>query len=765
VQRPHAAAPAGAFVLPLIDLRDLPEPVRRAETERLIVADGRRLFDLARGPLLRASLARTADREHVVIQTEHHLVHDGWAEEVLLGDLLELYAACTERRPPRLPELSIQFADYASWQRRWLRGEALERQLAWWRDHLAGAPPLLELPADRTRPPVQSGRGGAHEVVLAAPLVAGLAALARRQGVTLFMSALASFAVLLHRLSAQPDLVVGTGVANRRRREMEGMLGMVINNLALRIDLAGAPPFRDLLRRVRETCLGAYAHQDVPFERVVETLHPERSLSHTPIFQVAFAFHDAPRPVVDLPGLRIRPGELHNRSAKFDLTLIAAPAGGPPDAPDAAGAAGGALAIHLEYGTDLFDAPTVRRWLTGWQALIAGLTAAPDARPWDLPWLRPEEAHQLLVEWSRGAAVAPRGAPAQALFHSWAGRAPEATAVTAGDLCLTYGRLRREAGRLARRLRRLGVGPEVVVAIGLERSPAAIVAILAALEAGGAYLPIDLSYPRERIAFMLEDSGARLLLTRHGLLEDLPPGAVRRVCAEVPEPAGDEEAPLPATPPEHLAYVIYTSGSTGRPKGVMMPHRGLSHLVRGQTEVVGFGPGTRVLQFSSLGFDASVWEIMLALSSGATLVLGGNDELMPGPGLLRLLARQAVGAALLPPSALSLLPPEPLPALRTLVVGGEACPPELPARWAAGRRLINAYGPTEGAVWATVARLPGGDGPRRPGSAAGPRRPAGADRRGRGAVAERRRPRPRLPATPGDDRRELRPGRLRHGAW
>ncbi|HEV3458078.1 MAG TPA: amino acid adenylation domain-containing protein [Thermoanaerobaculia bacterium] len=745
VQRIQAPAPASWSRLPLLDLRALAAERRRRELERVIVADGQRRFDLARGPLLRASLARTRDEEHVVIQTEHHLVHDGWAEAVLLGDLLELYAADTQRRPSRLPALPIQYADYACWQREWLRGEVLERQLAWWRSQLAGAPPLLALPTDRPRPPVLSARGRAHEVALDSALVQQLTALGRRQGATLFMTMLAGFAAVLHRWSGQPDVMVSTSIANRRRREMEGMLGMVINTLALRADLTGNPRLRSLLARVRETCLGAYAHQDTPFDRVVDSLAAERTLSRAPLAQAHFAFHDARFPEVDLPGLSLAPGELHNRSSKFDLTLVLRPV----RERTASGPAQGGMVIHHEYSSDLFDPPTMLRLIGHYQVLLAGLAAsAGDGPPLsELPLLSAAERFALLWErrpappQSTEIAAEIAAAPPSCLHELFAERvriAPEAVAVAGEGEALSYGELERRANRLARHLRRLGVGPEVRVGICVGRSPLLIVGLLGILEAGGAYVPLSPSDPAERLQLVLEDAlagaPAPLLLT---VRDDAPalrlPAAVRvlyldqlfddetaggeDIAAEAGGPPSSGGPPTPGALPSNAAYVIYTSGSTGRPKGVEVTHANVVRLFAATEPWFGFGPGDVWTLFHSPAFDFSVWEIWGALLYGGRLVVVPY-AVSRAPQLFRqLLVREAVTVLNQTPSAFRGLSEAdgheagPL-ALRRVIFGGEALELSALAPWFARHgdaapRLINMYGITETTVhvtWRPVAK-------------------------------------------------------------
>ncbi|MCP4661147.1 MAG: non-ribosomal peptide synthetase, partial [bacterium] len=415
VQRIHLPSP---LRLPVIDLSGLADEVREVELERLIRAFGHRLFDLARGPLLRAELARLGPTEHALIQSEHHLVLDGWTEGILTGDLLRFYRAFAAGEPSPLPELGIQFADFACWQREWIRGELLERQLAYWTEQLAGAPATSLLPGDRPRPPAQSYRGLAEDFLVPAALSERLNALSRGRGMTLFMTMLAAYKALLCRYGGQQDLVVGTGVANRRVQEIEGLVGMIINTLALRTELSGDPSFGELLARVREVCLGAFSHEDVPFEKVVEALRPERTLSHAPLFQTMFAFYDAPSRWIEIPGLRVDWVDAHNRSAKFDLVVIA----GPPATAEEP------TRVHVEWATDLYDATTIRRLWEHWLALLAGAAADPGERLSRLPLLTPAERWQLIGEWTATATDYPRETTVARLFEAQAAARPAATA-------------------------------------------------------------------------------------------------------------------------------------------------------------------------------------------------------------------------------------------------------------------------------------------------------------------------------------------------
>ncbi|HEX2189552.1 MAG TPA: amino acid adenylation domain-containing protein, partial [Longimicrobiaceae bacterium] len=625
VQVIHPAAPAP---LPIVDLSRLPAGARERAAEGLAGAEAMRPFDLARGPLLRSILVRLGETDHVLCFNVHHVVSDGWSMQLLVREVSAVYAAARRGEPAALEELPVQYADYAVWQRSWLTGETLEAQLGYWRERLAGAPPLLEVPTDRPRAAGPDPRAEAHGFHLAPELSRRLRELSRGEGATLFMTLLAGWQALLGRYAGQDDVVVGSAVAGRNRGETEGLIGFFVNMLALRADLSGDPTWAELLGRTRETALGAHDHQELPFEKLVEELGVERSLTHTPVFQTNFTLD-----VSSGGDERLELGELGlelfgsgARAAKFDLDLLFDDGGE-------------ALAGTIVYRPALFDAATIGRMAAHFTALLEAMTAGPRRRTSELSLLGGAERAQLLEEWNATAAALPR-ACFHELFAEQAARAPEAPAVDSGAGALTYGRLEHAANRLANHLRRRGVGPETRVAVCLERGAELVVALLGVLKAGGAYVPLDPAYPAARLAFMLADSGAALLLTRLPLLDRLPPNAGETVCLDADGEriaAESPRAPDAGVLPENLAYVIYTSGSTGTPKGVLVPHRGLANVGRAQAREVGVGAGDRLLQFASPGFDASVSEMTLALAAGGTLVAGTRETLAPGPDLLRFL--------------------------------------------------------------------------------------------------------------------------------
>ncbi|MFN8596433.1 MAG: amino acid adenylation domain-containing protein [Anaerolineae bacterium] len=689
-------APELTIALPRIDLRPLPHAEREAQAQRLMRDEAQQPFDLAQGPLLRARLIQLADEEHLALVTLHHIVSDGWSMGVLIKELAALYAAFTTDRPSPLPDLSLQYADFAHWQRRWLTGAVLEEQLAYWKQQLAYSAPMLELPTDRPRPALQTSNGATMPFTLPPELSTAITALSRTENVTVFMTLLAAFETLLYRYTGQTDFNVGTPIANRTRAEIEDLIGFFVNTLVVRADLAEKPSFRDLLARVREATLGAYAHQDLPFEILVEALQPQRDLSHTPLFQVMFVLDTPPNAQLQLPGITLEGLAAHSGAASFDLTLSMS---------DSAEGLRG----YAEYNTDLFDAATIERMLQHFRVLIENAVADPDRSVDTLPIVTTAAQQQVLVEWNQTAADFPHDRCIHDLVEAQATLRPDALAVIFDEQTLTYRDLERRANQLARYLQHRGVGPDVLVGLATDRSPDMIVGILGILKAGGAYLPLDPYYPPDRLAFMLADSHVALVLTQAAVSTRLfnqnsDIENQQFVCLDTDWPT---IAQLPGTPvgstatPDHLAYVIYTSGSTGKPKGALLQHRGLCNLATWQQGAFGLGEGSRVLQFSPFSFDASVWETFMALRNGGTLVLA-RQELLAGPDLVKVLRDYHVTHVTLPPSVLSVLPADDLPDLKVVIAAGEACPRDLVQRWAIGRDFFNAYGPTETTVCASM---------------------------------------------------------------
>ncbi|MGD2116020.1 MAG: amino acid adenylation domain-containing protein, partial [Acidobacteriota bacterium] len=673
-------------------------------------------------------LLRVDPTEHVLVVTMHHIVSDGWSVGIFLRELGSLYAAFREGRPSPLPALPVQYPDFAVWQRSWLTGSVLSRLLDHWRERLAGAPELLELPTDRPRPPVQSQRGDQLSFRVPADRSRRLNELARGEGATLFMALLAVFDALLHRVTGVGDVVVGSPVAGRVRPEIEDLIGFFVNTLPLRTTVSGTDGFRRLLGRVRGTSLDAFEHEEVPFEKLVEELRPARDPSHGPIFQVLLALQNAPAGRQELPGLEMAPVPVASRTAKFDLTLVFV------ERPD------GVLAGGLEYNRDLFDRTTMLRFLEHLQRLVAEAVQWPDRPIGDLALLSPAERQQL-VEWNasaRPAAGVPIGGEPtiDGLVAAQAARTPDAVAVVAGPRAVTFAELERRANALARHLATLGAAPERPVGIAAERSVEMVVGLLAILRAGGAYVPLDPSYPAARLRWMVEDSGARVLLAQRGL-EDLVAGVLAGRPGPSPGETADgtpvvwlgdpvpEAADPPADPPasaggpDRLAYVIYTSGSTGRPKGAMNAHRGVVNRLLWMIGRFGTGPDERFFQKTPFGFDVSVWELFTPLICGARLEMarpGGHRE----PAYLAAtLAERGVTTAHSVPSMLGELLEVPeigrcSGTLRRLVASGEELTPELAARFferlgrdaGASPELHNFYGPTEAAIEVSHWRCP-----------------------------------------------------------
>jgi len=682
-----------------IDLSGIPAAERAPALQRLVREAACRLFDLSRDEMLRATLFRLEPDAHVLLLCLHHIATDGWSMGILVQELAELYNASRAGRPPALPGLPIQYADYAGWQRDRLQGEVLAQELAYWKETLAGAPSVLELPTDRPRPAVQGWQGASEPVTVSAALTDALKALSRRNGITLFMTLLAAFTTLLHRYTQQEDIVVGAPVACRTRVETESLVGFFANTLALRTNLAGDPSLRELLRRVRDVCLQAYAHQELPFERLVEELQPERNRSHAPLIQAVFAFHNTPETEATFAGLEVTSVPVDTGTAKFDLTLSLT-------------ARAGELVGELRYDTTLFDATTIVRLREHFLALLDG--GVPDAdRPISrLPLITDADREQLLVTWNRTEREYPRDACVHELFGAQAARTPDAIALVFEDRSLTYAELEARANQLARRLQREGVGAETTVAICLERSLEMFVGVLGVLKAGATYVPLEPDAPAERLGFMLRDVGARVLLTQAHLSARVPdsPARVLRLDADWPAIAGELDTP-PAheAGAENTAYVMYTSGSTGRPKGVSVPHRAIVRLVKGTT-YVRWGEDEIFFQLAPLAFDASTFEIWGALLHGARLVVAPPQPLSLSK-LGETLRRSDVTTLWLTAGLFHRLVDEQLPDLkgvRQLLAGGDVLSAAHVKRVLDAHpdcTLINGYGPTEGTTFTCCHRI------------------------------------------------------------
>jgi amino acid adenylation domain-containing protein len=683
--------------LPLMfrDLRVLPPAEREPEALRFAGDDLRRPFDLSAGPLLRCALLQLDAADYVLVLTMHHIVCDGWSMDVLFRELREIYGAFVTRRPSPLAPLPIQYADYALWQRQRLSGASLDRLLGYWKQQLADLQPL-NLPLDFARPSVQSFRGAVLRLALGAGLSDRIKRLARAEGVTVFVLLLAAFKVLLARHCNQDDIVVGAPVSGRGLTETQPLIGFFVNSLALRSDLSGDPPFRDALQRVRQGVLDGFAHDELPFEVLVEHLHPQRSLDRNPLFQVAFQFVNA-IDRADGGGLAAASAAKTARgTAIFDLALTLWE-----------GSEG--IAGELEYCTELFAPSTMQRVAQRFEVLLEGITSDPGQRIGELPLLPPHERQQVLHAWNDTRVDTPPLECVVAAFEAQVQRQPQATALVFEDQRLSYGALDRRAGLLAQRLRALGIGRDSVVAVLMRRSLDSVVAILAVLKAGAAYLPLDVGYPSERLNYILQDAGAALVLTLQAdqhLLHGTPAAllCVDDIADRPDAPSSAERAAVPAL--DDLAYLIYTSGSTGQPKGVEVTHAGLANLVRWHRRVYAVQPGDRATHVASFAYDAAVWEIWPYLAAGAAVHIADDMTRLSGTALLDWIAREGITLSFLPTPLAEAVLALPRPAslrLRALLTGGDALrrrpPADLPFA------LVNHYGPTEDSVVTTAGTI------------------------------------------------------------
>ncbi|WP_233166665.1 non-ribosomal peptide synthetase, partial [Archangium sp. Cb G35] len=687
--------------LPVVELMELPPSEREAQVRQLSAQEAARSFNLEHGPLLRTTLLKLAEQEHLLLVTLHHIVSDGWSMGVLVREVASLYEAFSSGRTPQLSQLPVQYADYASWQRQWLRDEALQSQLSYWRQQLSGAPPALELPTDRPRPSVQSYRGAQLPIQLPRSLSDSLLALCQRESTTPFMVLLASFQLLLSRYSGQDDICVGTPIAGRDRSELEGLIGFFVNTLVLRSRVQPGASFRSLLAQVRSNTLAAYEHQHLPFEKLVEELLPARDLSRSPLFQALFTLQNAPLESLRLPGLSFQPLPADSATSKFDLSLFLS------ESPEG-------FSGVFEYNTDLFDSSTLRRMAGHFQVLLESVLANPDAPLASAAILSPSERQQLLVDWNATGADFPQDECLHHLFEAQVRRTPEATAVISEHGRLTYRELEARSNQLARRLRAMGVGPESRVGLCVERNPDMLVALLAILKAGGAYVPLDPTYPKERLAWLLEDAQGPALLAHSHLLSALPPHSIPTVCLDSDADALSREStqPLADSPlPGNLAYLIYTSGSTGRPKGVSISHRNAVAFLHWALSVFQPEELRGVLASTSLNFDLSVFELFAPLACGGGVVLARNAlhlaELSTASEVTLLNTVPSAMEQLLRMGAVP-------PSVCTVNLAGEALPQTLARRVyevPSIRRLYNLYGPSEDTTYSTFTLVRPGEVP------------------------------------------------------
>ncbi len=719
VQNIDVARPAH---LPVLDLRALEVAQRDAEALRLTAAEMLKPFDLTCDPLLRTTLLRLGDDEHIALLTMHHIASDGWSMGVLIQEVVTLYKAFSAGETSPLAELPIQYADYAAWQREWLTGEVLQGQLNYWKQQLQGAPPVLEIPTDRTRPAVQTHQGAVAVHSLGGQLSEQLNALCQKEGVTLYMLLLAAFQTLLYRYSGQTDILVGTPIAGRTQVETEGLIGFFVNTLVLRSDLSGNPTFKEFLQRVREVVLGAYANQDIPFEKLVEELAPERSRSHNPLVQVVFTLQNSPLSTLEMPGLTLSPVGGENRTAKFDLTL------GIVENPEGINAA-------LDYSTDLFDEATAQRMLSHFHNLLDAICAQPETCVQDISLLSPEESRHLLQDFNPKAGALPASKCLHHLFEAQAALSPHAIALSFYTDHHSYGELNDRANVLARHLRSLGVGPESRVGVLCDSALDLLTAILGILKAGAAYVPLDPTYPAERISFMLEDAKAQVIVTQESLVQsglteqsnttlvlwqNLPTTEGEMVVSLdgnlLVASSGEDFSPEEVgVTPQNAAYVIYTSGSTGKPKGVVVTHENVSRLLEVTRADFEFDSSDVWTLFHSICFDFSVWELWGALTHGARLVLVPYLIGRAPDAFYELLIKEGVTVLNQTPSAFRQLMKvdeaagEEL-ALRVVIFGGEALEMSMLKNWFERHgdehpRLVNMYGITETTVHVTYREL------------------------------------------------------------
>ncbi|HKU72444.1 MAG TPA: amino acid adenylation domain-containing protein [Pyrinomonadaceae bacterium] len=692
-------APELHVTLRVVDNTTVAEDLQDAEIERRAIEQARQPFDLSEAPLFRMSLVRLAEAEHVVLFTIHHIISDIWSLSLLTLEMAKLYEAFRDNNSSPLPLLPIQYADFAVWQREQLQGDFLEAELNYWRQQLAGAPFVLDLPTDRPRLVVPNLRGATESFQLDEALTEALIQLSKRENVTLFMTLLAAFQTLLYRYTRQQDILVGTPIAGRDRIETEKLIGFFADTLVLRTRISGDPTFLELLGRVREVALGAYSHQDLPFEKLVEALQPERDLARNPIFQVLFALHNTPVQTLQLPGLVWTPLKLNIPKARFDLAL---------DLSETASGIAGAC----QYNADLFDAATITGLLSHYRTLLESIVVNPKERVSHLPLLTDSERRKMLLEWNSPPRKHPNDLCLHELFERQAELNPGATAVVYENVRLTYEELNRRANQLAHYLRANGVGPEVLVGISIERGVEMLIGLLGILKAGGAYVPLDPAYPKDRLDFMLRDAGVPLLLTMKHLRRLLPENdEVRTICLDEDWPEvghESEENPQIQMSSRNLAYVIYTSGSTGRPKGVQVEHESVVSLFAATQPWFDFSVNDTWTVSHSYAFDFSVWEIWGCLLHGGRLVIVPLNVNQSPDAFRELLRSEKVTILNQTPSAIRQLFPgdaEDL-ALRLIICGGEALPREVADQLAdLGVPAWNFYGPTEATVWAAINKI------------------------------------------------------------
>jgi amino acid adenylation domain-containing protein len=684
------------------DVSNHPDETREKAAMALMAADASAPFDLAHGPMLRATLIRVAADEALLLLSAHHIAVDGWSFGVVYGELTQLYQAYLAGQPSPLRELDLQYVDYTLWQIEEAESDSMRSQLEYWKQRFATPPLVLELPGDRPRPPVQSYRGAVCLHEIPAALYDEVKRFSRQEGATAFMAFMAAFNALLSRYSGQEDIVVGVGNANRPRRELEGLVGFFVNTLPLRVDVSGNPTFRELLAQIRTSTIDSYANQDVPVERLIESLELERSLSHSPLFQTMVFYQNFPEEAVELPGLTLLPveiGNAHSGTSRTDITIFASESES-------------GLQLMIEYASDLFDQSYVEAFGRHLEQLMRSAVADPNRHLNELEILPPEENHRLRVEWNATRQTLPVETTLHGLFEAQASKSPHAIAVVQGATCLTYAELNAQAESVAARLRAYGCGPGTMVGLFLDRTPRMLVALLGTLKSGAAYVPLDPSYPIDRIGFMLEDSAAPVVITEAALAGQLPAGV--HAMLHIEDALAETGADMPASSPvvgEDTAYVIFTSGSTGRPKGVCIPHRAAVNFLSSMAREPGLTADDTLCAITTLSFDIALLELMLPLTVGARVALADRATVGDGEALAAMLDEVDASVMQATPATWRMLLDagwRGRPQMR-LFCGGEALPRELADRLlSSGRELWNLYGPTETTVWSTVERvLPG----------------------------------------------------------
>lgn len=696
-------APGLTLTLRVVNLCHLPETEQQAQVQRLAIEEIQQPFDLEQAPLLRVKLLQLNDQEHLLLFIIHHIISDGWSLRVLIRELADLYQAFCDGKPSPLPELPIQYADFAVWQHQWLQGEVLKKQLSYWKQQLAGAPPILELPTDRPRPLVQSFRGATITFKLSPDLTSRLKSLSQKQGITPFMTLLAAFQTLLYRYSGQEDICVGSPIANRNRNETHGLIGCFVNTLVMRTNFSDNPSFLELLKRVQQVAQDAYAHEDLPFKRLVEELQVERNLSYQPLFQVMFVLQNSTKEDLVLPGLSLKQVSIDTGNAKFDLSLYMEDA-----EPELIG--------WWEYNTDLFDTATMTRMLEHFEILLEGIVTHPEQRVLNLPLLTKQQLHQQLVEWNNTQVDYPLDTSIHELFEAQVERTPDAVAIIFENEHLTYRELNKRANQLAHYLQNQGVSPGVLVGICVERSHQMVVGLLGILKADGAYVPFDPAYPQERISFMLQDAQVAVVLTQQELVATLPKHQAKVVCLDTDWRSitqEDEENLLSQTNANNIAYVIYTSGSTGKPKGVQITHCAVANFLTAMRQTPGLTERDIFLSVTTITFDIAGLEIYLPLIVGARLVVVNRQVTTDGTQLLAWLTHMSATVMQATPATWTLLLAAGLQKAHQLKIlcGGEALSQtlgnELLAR---GAVVWNMYGPTETTIWSTANQIESGDG-------------------------------------------------------